>query len=225
MSQSPLATAADYADALLTARRARNWLFAILLLMLLIQLATFFVVRYKESAPATESQVLTPAAQPAARSADAPASGVEDLHPRLRQWLAYATGMINFLGIALVLVLAMDLLLIIQIMLVGRLIGVSHLIAAFIGCLLLTVLLFPWQAFLDNYAFKIPGVLYTWDELAHRARFTHENLSVAVLSWARFVGFPVIAVILLLWVHTRSRRGLRMALGEVEPPASPAASA
>lgn len=227
MSQSPLATAADYADALLTARRARNWLFTLLLLMLLIQISIFLIVRFREAAPQVESQPLPPTTQIVAPPAEQPVSPVAQLHPRLQQWLAYLTGLIGFLGIALVIILAVDLLLIIQIMLVGRLIGVSHLIASFVGCLLLAVLLFPWQAFLDNYDFKLPGVLYTWDELVRRVNFPNPESPSSVLGWARFVGFPVFAILVLLWVHTRSRRGLRMALGEIEPPAptSPAAAA
>ena len=45
MPHSPIATAADYADAMLTGRRAKNILFLMLLLMLLGQIAIFFVLR------------------------------------------------------------------------------------------------------------------------------------------------------------------------------------
>ena len=37
---------ADYADAILAGRRAKNWLFLVLLVVLLGQLALFFVARY-----------------------------------------------------------------------------------------------------------------------------------------------------------------------------------
>ena len=60
----------------------------------------------------------------------------------------------------------MVILLIAKIMLVGRLIGVAQVTSAFIWCVFLVVLLFPWQAFLQSTDFtgdfKIPGVLYTW---------------------------------------------------------------
>ena len=39
MADSTIITAADYADALTVARRAKNWLFLLLLLMLLAQIA------------------------------------------------------------------------------------------------------------------------------------------------------------------------------------------
>ena len=41
-----LAVAADYADALMTARRAKNWLFLLLALILIIQIAVFFCVKF-----------------------------------------------------------------------------------------------------------------------------------------------------------------------------------
>ena len=73
--------------------------------------------------------------------------------------------------IILIIVLAIVILLIAKIMLVGRLIGVAQVTSAFIWCVFLVVLLFPWQAFLQNTDFtgdfKIPGVLYTWNELTH----------------------------------------------------------
>jgi hypothetical protein len=36
------------------------------------------------------------------------------------------------------------------------------------------------------------------------------------LRWARFVGWPALAIILLLMVQAKSSRGLRAALGESE---------
>jgi hypothetical protein len=94
------------------------------------------------------------------------------------------------------------LLLVVNIMLVGRLIGVARLTSAYVWCLVLVVLLFPWQAFLSNADltdpnFKIPGVLYTWDELRTTAHFSSEMSVGSILKWARFVGFPGLALVLL----------------------------
>src|SRR5690606_19841232 len=55
MTQNTIATAADYADAMITARRAKNWLFGILLLILLAQLAIFFTVAFGPEHLATHS--------------------------------------------------------------------------------------------------------------------------------------------------------------------------
>ncbi|HEX2972141.1 MAG TPA: hypothetical protein VHP11_07400 [Tepidisphaeraceae bacterium] len=224
MTQNPMATAADYADAMLVARRAKNWLVGLLLAMLVVQLAMFFLVRFEriqlKVTPTADEVVVGPGTQPTATAEPAGRS----VNVRAQQFLQYMVGLIDFLGVALVIVLAFVLVLLLVIMLVGRLIGVAPVTKAFIGCLLLAVLLFPWQAFLDNVGltsaqadFKIPGVLYTWAELAQRASFTTDDIRVAMLRWARFVGFPLAAIVLLLWVHLKSRRGLRLALGETEP--------
>jgi hypothetical protein len=79
------------------------------------------------------------------------------------------------------------------------------------------VLVFPWQAFLSASTFKWPGVLYTWDELITFAKFHNELTPFAILKWARFVGWPVLAVIIVLLIQIKSNRGLRQAFGEVEP--------
>jgi len=171
-------------------------------------LSLFFVGRYTDvdlgvSNGGTVDLLTT---QPATAPAD----------PDSAKWkavLEYLVGLTAFLGIALTIVLAIVLLLIVKIMLVGRLIGVSRLTSAFIWTVILAALLFPWQAFWANYDFKIPGALYTWDELLHRVKFRPQR-DDAVLFWARFVAFPVLSLIILLSIQVRSRRGLQQALGE-----------
>ncbi len=235
-----IATAADYADAMLTARRAKGWLFVILLVILLAQLAVFFVVAYgpAESTayarPAAEAPVIDTAT---ATQPDGEADSGDDALPSLAQnagrpklsyVLEYIIDATTFIGMGTVLVLSIVLLLIVLIMLIGRLIGVSRLTSAFVWCIVLIVLLFPWQALLTfegskpgikDPDFRIPGVLMTWSELAAHGRDTTEpdvKLNVKILKWSRFVGFPVAALLVLLIVNTKSNRGLRLALGEAE---------
>ena len=219
MPPSNIATAADYADAMMIARRAKNVLFLLLVLMLIAQIAVFFVARMTDhvlpsAAAATPSLATTaPTTQPAAHNLIVPA-------------LRYLTALIDFLGIALAIVLAVVLLLITKIMLVGRLIGVAQVTSAFVWCVVLIVLLFPWQSFLQNEDFtgdfKIPGVLYTWPELTHPSLGAKFNIDSSlgtnqtILRWARFAGFPAFSLILLLMVQAKSSRGLRAALGESE---------
>jgi hypothetical protein len=195
MTQSAIATAADYADAMLTARRAKHLLWTALALMICAQIGCFFVVRYRVDPTAAN---------------------------RLTDLLKYVTGGIDFLGMVLTIVLAIDLLLIVVIMLVGRLIGVSRVLSAFLWSVVLAVLLFPWQAFLMNQTFnspemKIPGVLYNWAELVVRARDHPMGKQATGLFWARFVGWPVASLIILGIIHFNSQRGLRQALGEIPP--------
>jgi hypothetical protein len=64
---------------------------------------------------------------------------------------------------------------------------------------------------------RVPGVLYTWAELARDYNFSSSGLTGAViLKWARFIGWPVVAILLLMNVQARSSRGLKFALGESE---------
>jgi len=204
-----IATAADYADAIMTARRAKNTLFLLLLLILLTQITLFFLGRHDVvdlSGGSAASSASTAASQPSTSALSDP------------KWLAvleYLIGVTSFLGIALTIVLAIVLLLIVKIMLVGRLIGVSRLTSAFIWTVVLAALLFPWQAFWpDNeFKFKVPGALYTWNELVSRVN-DQPSRDAAVLFWARFVGFPLLALIILLAIQVKSLRGLKQSLGE-----------
>ena len=226
MTRATLAVAADYADAMLIARRWKNLLVMLLLLFLLIQIGVFFAVRFYDTASVTVTAgpTVPTATQPSLTKTRNLAGPVE--------WLINVT---DFLSIICVVVLAVVLLLIVSIMLVGRLIGVSHVTTAFVWCAVLGALLFPWQS-LWNYPvadtaqtspapeerlevgphFGLPGVLYTWPELRHRAHFPNSPLEQSLLGWARFVAWPVVSILLLMSVHVRSGRGLRFALGEAE---------
>src|SRR2546430_9269702 len=196
----PIATSADYADALLVARRAKHWLFLLLMLMLLIQIALFFVARY--------TNLIVP---PSATTQPSPVFGK----------LQYLTALASFLGTVLPVLLSFVLLLIVNIMLVGRLIGVARVTSAYVWCLLLILMLFPWQAYFggttDPRDFRVPGVIYSWDELLLYAKFPTADVKLAILKWARFVIFPILTLIVLLLVQGKSNRGLRQAMGQAEP--------
>jgi hypothetical protein len=222
MPSSPIATAADYADAMMSARRAKNALFLVLVLIILAQVTIFIVLR--RSPPLMEQA--TAAAVATERATTQPLLS----QSTLVRTLEYVTAICDFLGLVLSIVLCFVLLLLTMIMLVGRLIGVSKVTSAFIGSLLLVVLLFPWQAVLMTpltpsngveTRFKVPGVLYTWSEVTnptYGATFSTDGKqpTFTILRWARFTVWPAVALVLLLTIQGRSSRGLRLALGEVE---------
>ncbi len=263
-----LAVAADYADAMMVARRAKNWLFLILLIILLMQVGIFAVARFVPSMHVTASMTTGgPGATTATtqsteisivqRPAHRNAPGENRLMSPLLKYLIDAT---DFLGITLTIVLGVVLLLIVTIMLVGRLVGVAHVTSAFVWCVVFFVILFPWQTLLNsggewvrftrdvkgNHAgdvvqlsvgqssayiaadaaerapalstpdVRIPGVLYTWGELARDYDFSTGDWKVAALKLTRFVGAPVIAILMLMSVQAKSSRGLKFALGESE---------
>ena len=243
MTRIPMtqAVAADYADAMLVARRAKNVLFLLLTLILLIQMGVFFVVKYVPHVKihaeiATASDTTNASATLLEHNA---AGGIWS--PLLEQVIA-AT---DFLGVVFSIVLPVILLLVVTIMLVGRLVGVSHVTSAFCWSIVFMVLLFPWQSLLNSHVHvkpmtaatgifpatqpseqviavdeapdvRIPGVLYTFPELRRNYAFSNSDTKVAILRWGRFVGVPVVALFILLIVQGRSGRGLRFALGESE---------
>src|SRR5687768_1651176 len=109
MTQTSIATSADYADALLVARRGKHLLFLLLLLMLLGQIAVFFVARYTNVITTGAATPVPPTTMPTV----APTRTVIALN--------YFTSAMTFFGMILPILLAFDLLLILNIMLVGRL--------------------------------------------------------------------------------------------------------
>jgi hypothetical protein len=195
-----IASAADSADAIIAARRFRNVLTGILLVILIAQLTVFLVYRFRGPF--------------AAAGAD---------HPFWLDFAQYATGTLVFIATVTSILLSVTLLLLTLVLLVGRLLGVGGATQAFLWSVLLAMLLFPWQALLwfpgvAGTEFRIPGALYTWSELVRSARFgldSEVDVWNGLLKWARFVVFPLVAMILLGFVHLRSRRALRQALNPV----------
>ena len=229
MADASLATSADYADAMLVARRAKNWLFLFILLMLLLQMTFFFVARYTHAmdvfsaapAPAVAVEVSPATTEPTTIPSVVATSGptVARVHRSgAAEMLRYISGFTLFLGTILPILLALVLLLILNIMLIGRLIGVARVTSAFLWCLLLMLLMFPWQLFFGGSTnpkdFRIPGVLYTWNDLTANAHFAASDPYVAVVKWARFFIMPLVAAVILLAIQIKSNRGLRQALGE-----------
>jgi hypothetical protein len=223
LNERAIATAADYADSLLIARRAKNLLVLILLLCVAGQLALFFTAKYTDlvipwigGAPTTQAGEVAKAYG----SASTMPSFI-DQDVRRVDILHYVLGLTGYVGLVCSVILPAVLLVILVVMLVGRAVGVGPVTGALVWSLVLVALLFPWQAFLNNANltyrdFLISGVLYTWPELL-RAKFANDFSSLdaslmTILKWARFVLFPLVALILLLVVQSRSNRGLREAL-------------
>jgi hypothetical protein len=204
MTQTQLATAADYADALLTTRRAKALVTSLLLFVLLSQLSLFFALRFWKPLP-TDSTAM---------------------EQHTRDVIQYFVGLQDIGGLILPALLTVILYLILKVQLVGRLLGAGRLTSAFLWSILLCLLMFPWQAVLNNPAInadpvanslgmKIPGVLYTWAEISNPfigANFGRGDSPVLVLHWARYVGFPLLSVLILTMIHFKSLRGLRQSL-------------
>lgn len=215
MTHDPMTTA-DYADALVTARKAKGWVFGLLLLALLTQLGSFFTARYSGLIVAAEPVVAAAAATTAPSAPPAPPPAAE---PALAGPVEYAVTLAQFSGVSLSIVLCLLLLLISLILLQGRMIGAARAVSSLVWSLVLAVLLFPWQHLLGAGSpgdeWRLPGILYSFPELRALASFGEgASLEQQALHWARFVGFPLLGLVLLVMVQTRSSRAVRAALGE-----------
>jgi len=224
MSEIDVYARAEYAEALLVTRRWKNLIVLILLLILLVQIALFFTARYTDVLDRVAPRGPTPAMLSVPVSQPSKGGFTRDM-------LHYVLGGTSFLGVALAVVLSVALLLSTKVMLIARTLGVGRITSAYLWCILLIVLLFPWQAFLNNanltndrIAFKVPGVLYSWNELsdpAGGARFQSDGVMdpFGIVKWARFVAFPIVAIVILLMVQSKSSRAFKTALGESAPEA------
>jgi hypothetical protein len=212
MMQTQLANSADYADALLTTRKAKMVVTLLVLLVLLTELALFFCLRYYK---------------PAGETSDAKTQWTRDV-------TQYFVGLLDFAGLILPALLSVIIYLILKVQLVGRLVGVGRMTSAFLWSVLLVMLLFPWQAVLNNPAInydqaansigmKVPGVIYTWAEVSNPdfgATFGMEKpdakpqIAFLALKWARYVAFPFLSILILTIIHFKTNRGLRQSLGE-----------
>jgi hypothetical protein len=202
-----ISVAADYADALLVARRVKRTMLLLLALILVGQIAIFATAQWSDILRAGA----TPSTQPGVLSA---ANWPDVLH--------YVSSVSLYGAIVFNIVLLATLAMTIHIMLVGRLIGVALVVRAFVLAVLLLILMFPWQTLLVTEGFGRadfvpPGVLYTWREIETRV-VPHASLdaNTAVLYWARFLAMPIVAMVILLLVQKRSGKGLKLALGEEE---------
>jgi len=231
------AASAVYHDALTTARGWRNLCFLVLLLILLIQLALFFTAKYTDyipvegvSTPGGQIRVPTGAETTETTTLEAEADG--DVEAETDRDVDVATSEVDadqfqqliymvlyaslWAGLVFSILMSLTLAFTTLVMLNGRTVGVSREVSAFFWSLLLLLLLVPWHAILNHPTFRggmfhLPGVLYTWPELNENAKdFQRPDW----LGWVRFVLWPAVALLVLLVVQGKARRGVKEALGE-----------
>lgn len=231
------AASAVYHDALTTARGWRNLCFLVLFLILAVQLALFIVARttdgeYIPARGAGQSEVQVPSGAEVTEEPDADAAddaeldADRDLSIRttsvpsedVADWLYMLLYASLWGGLVFSILLSITLGFTTLVMLNGRTVGVSREVSAFFWSLVLLLLLVPWQGILNhpglaNGPFHLPGVLYTWSELYNNGASFEEGRP-DWLGWVRFIVWPVVALLILLIVHSKARRGVKEALGE-----------
>ncbi len=202
----------EYPAALVTVRRAKNCLWWLIVLSLVVQMVAFVSVRYigviddaPGIAPAKASQVATaPAEVP-----DDKAAVTAWIWYRALQWALPAT---KFIATAAGVLLVLTMLTAVQLSLVGRTGGVAGFVSGFFWSLLLLVFLVPWQQIINStYAC---GALYNLGDLIDQTRqiiWGAKDVSLVkqIFYYDRFIGYPVFVLLMCLVVQTKFARGWR----------------
>lgn len=173
------------------------------------------------SQPASEPTTAA-TAEPTTRSAFAvrpPQSPKAQWQEEVYQNLSWVLPLAKAMGILMSVLLAMSLMTSLSISLSGRLGGAGYLASAFVWSIVLVALFVPWsQAFTGV---PVPGVLFARAELiqstAQMAWGAPEaSLREQVIYYARFAGYPILSLLILLTVQVKYARGFREVAVETE---------
>ena len=120
----------------------------------------------------------------------------------------------KFLGFVAVLLTVVTLMFAVKLALVGRLGGIAGFMSAFFWSLILLVVLTPWQQVLGGAVAS--GALYNLGELTRQVRLVNgswgasdANLMDWTLYYARFIAYPVIALLVWALVMLKFARGFK----------------
>ena len=222
----------QYRLAYASLRAAKNWFWWLMLLAVLINLGTYIAVRcwrVLDRSPGFRQDLAElriaqeppagPAAQPAQEQAETSVAS-EGFYQTLNALLPIA----QTLGLVCSLLLVLSMLLSVSVALVGRLDGVGHLTSALVWSIVLAALFVPWEAAFPGVI--VPGVLFGRGELIVKtAEVTWGAADVAwndqVLHFARFVGYPLLALVLWLAVQVKYTRAFHQAGMRIEKAPAP----
>ena len=209
-NESQVAGLLDHLDALGSVRAAHAVFFLLVLLALLTQIVLYCAVRFEG--------VKTPeGGEPAAAVAPTQVAGSCDAaEPEStaawRQAIAVLVPLSRFLGLVAACLLIISYLIGLNICLAGRLGGARGLTSAFFWSVLLLALLFPWQHLLLGATVQVPGVFYSFGDLQELAVAAPSGMIANLEHYTRYLGYPVLAILIALVAclrFTRANRDIR----------------
>lgn len=231
-------TRSDYAQAFRSVKAAKNIFWWLILAAIVIQLAGFVLVDFfgvldhsKGQYPVVVTTDSTPkdnteTATTALESEDADGARAAEMWHDCLGWALPAT---KFLGLVSAVLLVATLALAVKLALVGRIGGISGFIAAFFWALVLLAIVTPWQQIVGS-TFAT-GSLFNLGDLVREATMVKTSWGAdepsflsRALYYARFIAFPLVAVLVLIATQIRFARGYRQTglLSHVEEtPAEP----
>jgi len=170
--------------------------------------------------PAPAALAPAPSLQPVATAA-APLAAAEpnELSETFYQVLDVALPLAKSLGLICAALLSLSLLLAVGVVLAGRMGGAGHLASALMWSILLAALFVPWDVAFPSVV--VPGVLFGRSDLVQgTAAVTWGAAGVdwadQVLYFARFAGYPLLAMLIWLTVQVKYVLGCRQASLKVE---------
>jgi len=218
MEQGNVSLPTEYPQAVRSIRWAKNILWVLAVLCIVLQLAVFILVGVVGMTDA----VHTPkeASTQGTYAQDAVTTVAEARFFENDVFRIVLSGT-RFLVMVFVALLAMTLVLGVMVSLVGRLGGVAALLSAFFWTLLLLALLTPWQQIMQE--FFSPGFLFGLDELVRwtgqvRSAWGAQDVGLwnIAVYYVRFAALPLITLAILALIQIKCVRGFRrMALQSV----------
>ncbi len=199
----------EYSDAFRCVRRAKNVFLLLTLLAILIPLAAFCIVRCTSL---IDRDVL-----PSSVVGDTEEASEADTDDKPIMWGEAIKHILSDTMEAapiIAMLLTLTLFVAAMVSLVGRLGGVSQLFSAFFWSLILLAMLVPWQRVL--YYESVYGALADYSELIGRTFHIKPEWGAESVSWQkqllyymRFVGYPVLALLVWLVVQVKFARGCK----------------
>ncbi|MFP4052403.1 MAG: hypothetical protein ACLFV7_00895 [Phycisphaerae bacterium] len=239
------ATGSDFMDAFRSTRAAKNVFLVILLLSILVQIAAFVAVffldvvdpihRAPAQATATAAVANQDQAKPAAKTATQPTTTqkTDRGEERFQEMAVFVDEVLNwalpgarFFALVSCLLLCLTLLTSMKICMLERLSGIGMMASAFYWSLVLLAMVTPWQQILHGEvacgALYNKGEMYSWIARVKPSwGGTVPDVWGQVLFYARFLGYPVLALLIWLVVQLKFARGYRMLTPTTTPNARP----
>ncbi len=122
---------------------------------------------------------------------------------------------LNFVLVPAAVLYCLTMLFVLKVSLLGRLGGINHIARAFFMSLVFVVLLLPWSAWRLLSEPIFTGVLFSSAELESRI-FADKGITTTVFFYLRFVGYWVLAVLILVLSQIRSIRWAKATLRRLE---------
>ena len=176
----------------------------------------------EEQKPKPDDEIATAAKELVAEAniMPEPAKAVEAAKParqRFKLNLTYLNWIIRFCNFVLIMaatLYCLTILFSLKISLQGRLGGIKHISKAFFLSLIVLVLLLPWQVVFEGI---LAGVIYTPQELLNATSAAAEgSIFIKALLYARFTGYWLLVLLILMFAQFRSRRWTMAILRRLE---------